>query len=93
MLLALPILPCFGRQAYWVARKFKKWSIRAVTFFCLFAFLDVVSPTPYIQVVALNESVAGSVKSVFKPWEQRLETSGVCAYVAMSLPLYVTMSP
>ncbi|KAM0826710.1 hypothetical protein ACQ4PT_068681 [Festuca glaucescens] len=28
------------------------------------------------KVVALNESVAGSVKSVFKPWEQRLETSG-----------------
>uniref|UniRef100_A0A453EXH5 PITH domain-containing protein n=1 Tax=Aegilops tauschii subsp. strangulata TaxID=200361 RepID=A0A453EXH5_AEGTS len=29
------------------------------------------------KVVALNESVAGSVKSVFKSWDQRLETSGV----------------
>ncbi|XP_071675042.1 uncharacterized protein [Lolium perenne] len=29
------------------------------------------------KVVALNESVAGSVKSVFKPSEQRLETSAV----------------
>ncbi|KAL5227755.1 hypothetical protein ABZP36_016020 [Zizania latifolia] len=28
------------------------------------------------KVVALNESVAGSAKSVFKPWEQRLDTSG-----------------
>ncbi|XP_066306402.1 uncharacterized protein [Miscanthus floridulus] len=28
------------------------------------------------KVVALNESVPGSVKSVFKPWEQRLDTSG-----------------
>ncbi|KAJ4749900.1 PITH domain-containing protein 1 [Rhynchospora pubera] len=27
---------------------------------------------------ALNESVPGSVKSVFKAWEQRLETSGDC---------------
>jgi len=27
-------------------------------------------------VVALNESVPGSVKAVFKPWEQRLDTSG-----------------
>ncbi|VAH61074.1 unnamed protein product [Triticum turgidum subsp. durum] len=27
------------------------------------------------KVVALNESVAGSVKSVFKSWDQRLETS------------------
>ncbi|GJM94149.1 hypothetical protein PR202_ga10766 [Eleusine coracana subsp. coracana] len=31
---------------------------------------------PCTQVVALNESVPGSVKSVFKPWEQRLDTSG-----------------
>ncbi len=46
----------------------------------------------YIQVVALNESVAGSVKSVFKPWEQRLDTSGVCSNVAvaMSLPTHVS---
>ncbi|KAL6615404.1 hypothetical protein ACP70R_037674 [Stipagrostis hirtigluma subsp. patula] len=29
------------------------------------------------KVVALNESVPGSVKSVFKPWEQRLDTSGL----------------
>ncbi|WVZ70050.1 hypothetical protein U9M48_018752 [Paspalum notatum var. saurae] len=28
------------------------------------------------SVVALNESVPGSVKSVFKPWERRLDTSG-----------------
>lgn len=41
----------------------------------LVAFLYDYFP---IQVVALNESVPGSVKSVFKPWEQRLETSGVC---------------
>jgi hypothetical protein len=28
------------------------------------------------KVVALNESVPGSVKAVFKPWEQRLDNSG-----------------
>ncbi|XP_078169093.1 PITH domain protein (DUF1000) isoform X2 [Carex rostrata] len=28
------------------------------------------------KVSALNESVPGSVKSIFKAWEQRLETSG-----------------
>ncbi|KAF2602587.1 hypothetical protein F2Q70_00027906 [Brassica cretica] len=31
------------------------------------------------KVSALNESVSGSVKSVFKAWEQRLHSSGVSA--------------
>lgn len=30
-----------------------------------------------LKVSALNESVTGSVKSVFKPWEQRLTSSEV----------------
>jgi hypothetical protein len=41
---------------------------------------------PCTQVVALNESVPGSVKSVFKPWEQRLDTAGVCMRHAVSPP-------
>lgn len=31
----------------------------------------------HLQVSALNEAVAGSVKSVFKPWNRRLDTSEV----------------
>jgi hypothetical protein len=31
------------------------------------------------QVTALNEAVEGSAKSVFKPWEQRLDLSTVLA--------------
>lgn len=32
---------------------------------------------PDLKVSALNESVAGSVKSVFKAWDQRLNSSEV----------------
>ena len=44
-------------------------------------------PFSCAQVVALNESVPGSVKAVFKPWEQRLDTSGVCTTDAVPCPL------
>jgi hypothetical protein len=57
------------------------WSDRLGFYTFLLRLLTVISPLFHdIQVVALNESVAGSVKSVFKPWEQRLDTSGVCPY-------------
>ncbi|RZR72028.1 hypothetical protein BHM03_00009760 [Ensete ventricosum] len=56
-----------------------------------FAFLWVLRPLSFpdsrsvyigvsylhLQVSALNEAVAGSVKSVFKPWNRRLDTSEV----------------
>ncbi|KAF8085586.1 hypothetical protein N665_0663s0030 [Sinapis alba] len=43
------------------------------------------------KVSALNEAVSGSVKSVFKAWEQRLHSSGVllmfCIFSSRTLVL------
>jgi hypothetical protein len=45
-------------------------------------FLSVLSIC--LQVSALNESVTGSVKSVFKSWEHRLDNSSVSWNNALS---------
>ncbi|KAE8799269.1 thioredoxin family Trp26-like protein [Hordeum vulgare] len=74
----------YPRSAKFVAHELAKLEIReTVNFirallFVAFLYEERLFPRfpQNLQVVALNESVAGSVKSVFKSWDQRLETSG-----------------
>lgn len=41
------------------------------------------------QVSALNEATPGSVKSVFKAWEERLNSSGVITHSAIHFTCYL----
>ena len=69
----LVIFHCYG-AAFRIAQRPGRWTLNQD----LGRAPRRLNPLSCAQVVALNESVPGSVKAVFKPWEQRLDTSGVC---------------
>ena len=78
----LVIFHCYG-AAFRIAQRPGRWTLNQD----LGRAPRRLNPLSCAQVVALNESVPGSVKAVFKPWEQRLDTSGVCTTDAVPCPL------